>query len=117
MSRVTNNPAAKRRRKKYLKAAKGYFGARGNLYRAARQAVEKGWLYAYRDRKNRKREFRRLWIVRINAAARMNGLTYSTFINGLNKADIVMDRKTLAFLAMNDEAAFCELCNIVKGAQ
>jgi large subunit ribosomal protein L20 len=116
MSRATNNVAAKKRRKKYLKAAKGYYGARGNLYRAARQAVEKGWLYAYRDRKNRKREFRKLWIIRINAAARLNGLTYSAFINGLTKVEIDLDRKSLAHLAMNDPQAFTELCTIVKEA-
>jgi len=114
MSRATNNAAAKKRRKKYLKAAKGYYGARGNLYRAARQAVEKGWLYAYRDRKNKKREFRKLWIIRINAAARLQGLTDSTFINGLSQANIELDRKTLAFLAVNDLPAFNELCNTVK---
>ncbi len=114
MSRVNNNVAAKKRRKKYLKAAKGYYGARGNLYRSARQAVEKGWLYAYRDRKNRKREFRKLWIIRINAAVRLQGLTYSSFINGLNKAEIDLDRKALAFLAMNDPQAFNELCETVK---
>lgn len=114
MARVTNNVAAKKRRKKYLKAAKGYYGGRNNLYRQARQAVEKGWLYAYRDRKNRKREFRKLWIVRINAAARQQGLTYSTFINGLNQANIELDRKTLAYLAVNDPQAFNDLCETVK---
>ncbi|MBW6516193.1 MAG: 50S ribosomal protein L20 [Candidatus Cloacimonetes bacterium] len=114
MSRAVNNVAAKKRRKKYLKAAKGYFGARSRQYRVARQAVEKGWLYAYRDRKNRKREFRKLWILRINAAARLNGLTYSAFINGLNKANVDIDRKALAFLAMNDPDAFVKLCDLVK---
>lgn len=114
MSRSMNNVAAKKRRKKYLKAAKGYFGARSRQYRAARQAVEKGWLYAYRDRKNRKREFRKLWIVRINAAARLQGLTYSNFINGLMKNNVEVDRKTLAYLAMNDQEAFNKLCDIVK---
>ena len=116
MSRVNNNVAAKKRRKKYLKAAKGYYGARGNLYRSARPAVEKGWLYAYRDRKNKKREFRKLWIIRINAAARMQGLTYSSFINGLNKANIDIDRKALAFLAMDDLQAFNSICDKVKEA-
>jgi large subunit ribosomal protein L20 len=114
MPRATNNSAAKQRRKKYLKEAKGYFGARGLLYSSARQAVEKGWLYAYRDRKNRKREFRKLWIIRINAAARLQGLSYSTFINGLTKANVEIDRKSLAFLAMNDPTAFNKLCDIAK---
>lgn len=114
MSRAVNNVAAKKRRKKYMKAAKGYFGARSRQYRAARQAVEKGWLYAYRDRKAKKREFRKLWIVRINAAARLQGLTYSAFINGLMKANVEVDRKALAYLAMNDQEAFGKLCEIVK---
>lgn len=114
MSRATNNVAAKKRRKKYLKAAKGYFGARSRQYRVARQAVEKGWLYAYRDRKNKKREFRKLWIVRINAAARIEGLTYSSFINGLANANVEVDRKSLAYLAMNDQEAFKQLCNLAK---
>ena len=114
MSRAVNNVAAKKRRKKYMKAAKGYFGARSRQYRAARQAVEKGWLYAYRDRKAKKREFRKLWIVRINAAARLQGLTYSAFINGLVKANVEVDRKALAYLAMNDQEAFGKLCEIVK---
>jgi large subunit ribosomal protein L20 len=114
MSRATNNVAAKKRKKKYLKAAKGYFGARSRQLKAARQAVEKGWLYAYRDRKNKKREFRKLWIIRINAAARLQGLTYSAFINGLTKANIEVDRKTLAYLAMNDSEAFNKLCDLAK---
>jgi|SRR5690554_6690543 large subunit ribosomal protein L20 len=114
MSRATNNVAAKNRRKKYLKAAKGYFGARSRQYRAARQAVEKGWLYAYRDRKAKKREFRKLWIIRINAAARLQGLTYSGFINGLTKAKVDVDRKALAHLAMNDPEAFGKLCDLAK---
>ena len=115
MPRATNNVAAHRRHKKTLKAAKGYYGARSKLYRTARQAVERGWLYAYRDRRQKKRMFRRLWITRINAAARANGLTYSTFINGLNKADIQINRKVLAFLAMHDAKAFTELCKQVAG--
>jgi large subunit ribosomal protein L20 len=114
MPRSTNNVASKQRRKKYLKAARGYFGARSKLYRTARQAVEKGWLYAYRDRKVKKREFRKLWIIRINAATRANGLKYSTFINGLHKANINVDRKVLAHLAFHDPAAFNKLCDIVK---
>ncbi|MFA5499056.1 MAG: 50S ribosomal protein L20 [Candidatus Cloacimonadia bacterium] len=114
MSRVTNKPASKQRRKKYLKEAKGYFGQRGTVYSSARNAVEKGWLYAYRDRKNRKREFRKLWIIRINAAARLQGLSYSMFINGLTKANVEIDRKALAYLAMNDPAAFTKLCEVAK---
>jgi len=110
MPRATNNVASHRRHKKYLKAAKGYFGARSKLYRTARQTVEKGWCYAYRDRKQRKRMFRRLWIVRINAGARANGLTYSTLIHMLNKSNIIINRKVLAHLAMHDPAAFTQLC-------
>jgi len=110
MPRATNNVASHKRHKKYLKAAKGYFGARSKLYRTARQTVEKGWTYAYRDRKQRKRMFRRLWIVRINASARANGLTYSTFINKLNKSNIQINRKVLAHLAMHEPTAFTELC-------
>jgi large subunit ribosomal protein L20 len=110
MPRATNNVAAHRRHKKYLKAARGYFGARSKLYRTARQAVEKGWGYAYRDRKQKKRMFRRLWITRINAGARANGLTYSTLINGMNKASIQINRKVLAHLAMHEPTAFKALC-------
>lgn len=117
MPRSTNNVAAKKRRKKYLKAAKGYYGARSKLYRTAREAVEKGWQFAYRDRKNKKRNFRRLWITRINAAARLNGLNYSKFMNGLQKANIKLNRKALAYIAFNDSKAFEELCNIVKNEQ
>ena len=114
MPRATNNVAAKRRKKKYLKAAKGYVGGRSKLYRTARQAVEKGWLYAYRDRKTKKREFRRLWIIRINAAARMNDLSYSKLISGLKKAQVEIDRKVLAHLAFHDLEAFGKLCDLAK---
>ncbi len=114
MPRTTNNVAAKKRRKKYLKAAKGYIGGRSKLYRTARQAVEKGWQYAYRDRKANKREFRKLWIVRINAAARMHELTYSKLISGLKKADVEIDRKVLAHLAFHDMEAFAKLCDLAK---
>ena len=119
MPRATNNVASHRRHKKYLKAAKGYFGARSKLYRTARQAVERAWAYAYRDRKQKKRMFRRLWITRINAGARANGLTYSTLINGLNKSNIQINRKVLAHLAMHDPSAFTALCGqiaAVKGS-
>ena len=114
MSRSTNNVAAHRRHKKYLKAARGYFGARSKLYRTARQAVERGWCYAYRDRKQKKRMFRKLWITRINAGARANGMTYSTLINALSKASMVINRKVLAHLAMHDPNAFTALCNQLK---
>ena len=114
MSRSVNNVAAKRRKKKYLKAAKGYIGGRSKLYRTARQAVEKGWQYAYRDRKVRKRDFRKLWIIRINAAARLNGINYNQLINGLKKAEIDVNRKVLAHLAFHDAETFEKLCDVVK---
>jgi len=114
MPRATNNVASHQRHKKYLKAAKGYFGARSKLYRTARQAVEKGWVYAYRDRKQKKRLFRQIWITRINAGARINGLTYSTLINGLNKSHIMINRKVLAHLAMHEQEAFQALCLEVR---
>ena len=114
MPRATNNVAAHRRHKKYLKAAKGYVGARSKLYRTARQAVEKGWCYAYRDRKQKKRMFRKLWITRINAGARANGFTYSTFIHALNKSNVQINRKILAHLAMHDQVAFKALCGQIR---
>jgi len=114
MPRSTNNVAAKRRRKKYLRAAKGYVGGRSKLYRTARQAVEKGWLYAYRDRRTKKREIRKLWIIRINAAARMHELSYSRFISGLKKSNVEIDRKALAHLAFHDMNAFKALCDLAK---
>ena len=114
MPRATNNPAAKRRRKKVLKAAKGNYGGRRKLYRTAKETVQKGLAYAYRDRRNRKRDFRRLWIIRINAAARLNGLSYSQFIDGLNKAGIQLNRKVLAELAVNDSEGFKQIAEAVK---
>jgi len=114
MPRATNNVAAKRRHKKYLKAAKGYFGARSKTYKIARQTIEKGLTYAFRDRKAKKREFRRLWIVRINAACRMNDISYSKFISGLHKANVEINRKVLAHLAWHDAGAFAKLVEIVK---
>jgi large subunit ribosomal protein L20 len=116
MPRATNNPAAKQRRKKYLKRAKGFVGGRGNQYVAAREAVDHALAYAYRDRRNKKREFRRLWITRINAAARLNGLSYSHFMNGLKRAEIDVDRKILADLAVADAAAFSKLAEAAKSA-
>ncbi len=114
MPRSVNNVAAHKKRKKILNLAKGYRGGRSKLYKTARQAVEKGWLYAYRDRKAKKREFRRLWIVRINAGAHLNNLSYSQLIHGLKKAEIDIDRKALAFLAFNDIEAFNKLCDVAK---
>lgn len=106
MSRVKRGVTAKARHKKILKLAKGYQGARSRVYRVAKQAVIKAAQYAYRDRKQRKRQFRSLWIVRINAGARMHGLTYSQLINGIKRAGIEIDRKVLADLAYHDEPAF-----------
>lgn len=114
MPRATNSPASRRRRKRYLAVAKGYRGARSKLYRTAREAVEKGLQYAYRDRRNRKRDFRKLWITRINAAARQNGMSYSRFINGLKKANVELDRKVLAELAVSDQASFAKLVEVAK---
>ena len=116
MPRATNKPAAHARHKKYLKRAKGNYGARGRLYRTARETVQKGLQYAYRDRRARKRTFRRLWIVRINAAAQQAGMRYGRFMNGLHKAGVELDRKTLADLAVRDEAAFTELVKIAQGS-
>ena len=116
MPRSTNNVAAKQRHKKYLKAAKGYWGARGKTYKIARQTVEKGLTYAFRDRKAKKRDFRRLWIVRINAACRMNDISYSRFIDGLHKSNVEINRKVLAHLAWHDASAFAKLVDIVKGS-
>ena len=107
--RVKRGYKARHRRKKVLKLAKGYQGGRSKLYRTAADAVDKALTYAYRDRKVRKRQFRRLWIVRINAGARMNNLSYSKFINGLKRADIELDRKVLAELAVSDPYAFSQL--------
>ncbi|MFP4380264.1 MAG: 50S ribosomal protein L20 [Candidatus Sumerlaeia bacterium] len=106
MARVTNGVATRRRRKKVLKQAKGYVGGRRRLFKNAKETLMRGWNYAYRDRRNRKREFRKLWIARINAACRAEGVTYSAFINGLNKANIDVNRKVLADLAVNDQEAF-----------
>jgi len=106
MPRSVNAVASRKRRKKILKSAKGYFGARSKVYTVAKNAVEKGLLYAYRDRRNKKRAFRRLWIARINAAARQNGTTYSRLIHQLGQQDIRLNRKALADLAMNHPDAF-----------
>ena len=106
MPRARNPVQSRARRKKILKQAKGYYGARSRSYRVARQAVIKAGQYAYRDRRQRKRQFRALWITRINAAAREHGLSYSRFMNGLDKAQIAIDRKVLAELAVEDKPAF-----------
>ncbi len=113
MSRVKRGVTAHARHKKVLEKAKGYYGARKNVYRVAVQAVTKAGQYAYRDRKVKKRNFRALWIIRINAACRLNGTTYSTFINGLKTKGIDLDRKILADLAVNDQKAFADLVNSV----
>jgi large subunit ribosomal protein L20 len=109
MGRVKRGVTAKARHKKVLKMAKGYYGARSRVFRVAKQAVIKALQYAYRDRRQRKREFRALWIARINAAARVNGLSYSRFMNGLKKANITLDRKVLADLAVHDKVGFAKL--------
>lgn len=116
MPRVKRGVQARARHKKVLKLAKGYYGARSRVYRVAVQAVTKAGQYAYRDRRQRKRQFRQLWITRINAAARQNGLSYSRMINGLNKASIEIDRKMLAELAVNDQAAFAALAEKAKAS-
>ena len=115
MPRVKRGVTARARHKKVLKQAKGYYGARSRVYRVAKQAVIKAGQYAYRDRRQRKRQFRALWIVRINAAAREFGLSYSRFIAGLNKAQVIIDRKVLADIAVRDKAAFAELARIAQG--
>jgi large subunit ribosomal protein L20 len=114
MPRVKRGVAAKRRHKRILNEAKGYYGARSRLIKVAREAVEKGWKYAYRDRKQRKRQFRVLWIARINAAAREHGLSYSRFMHGLKQAGVEMDRKVLAELAVTDPQAFGALADLAK---
>ncbi|MBW2716515.1 MAG: 50S ribosomal protein L20 [Deltaproteobacteria bacterium] len=114
MPRVKRGVAARKRRNRILNQAKGYYGARSKLFKTAREAVEKGWKYAYRDRKQRKRNFRALWITRINAAARENGLSYSRLINGLKQADVEVDRKILAQLAVSDPKAFGALADLAK---
>lgn len=116
MARVKRGVIARRRHKKILKQAKGYYGARSRVFRVAKQAVIKAGQYAYRDRRNKKRTFRSLWIVRINAASRANGITYSQFINGLRKAEIALDRRVLADLAVHDKAAFSAVAEKAKAA-
>ena len=116
MPRVKRGVEAGRRHKKILKQAKGYYGARSRIYRVAVQAVTKAGQYAYRDRRVKKRTFRRLWIARINAQSRVEGLAYSRLINGLTKAGVALDRRVLADLAVHDKAAFGAVVNIAKAA-
>ncbi len=116
MARVKRSVQARRRHKKILKLAKGYYGARSRTYKVAKQAVTKAGQYAYRDRRQRKRQFRRLWIVRINAGARLHGLSYSRFINGLKKANIEVDRKVLSDLAIFQADTFAKIAEMAKKA-
>ena len=114
MARSVNSVASRKKRKKILKEAKGYFGRRKNVYTVAKNAVEKGLTYAYRDRRNKKRSFRALWILRINAAARQNGLSYSELMHKLKESKINLNRKVLADMAMNDSENFSKLVNSLK---
>jgi large subunit ribosomal protein L20 len=116
LTRVKGGPRARRRHKKVLKLTKGQWGTKHSLYRRAHEAMLKSLTYAYRDRRRRKRDFRRLWISRINAAARQNGLSYSRFIAGLKEAGVELDRKALADLAVNDAETFASLVELAKGA-
>jgi large subunit ribosomal protein L20 len=116
MARVKAGVTARKRHKKYLKQAKGYVGGRKALYQTARDTVERAGVYAYRDRKRRKRDFRRLWIVRIGAATRLSGMSYSQFMDGIRKQGIGLDRKALADLAANEPAAFARLVEQVQAA-
>ena len=114
--RVKTGVVRRRRHKKILKLAKGFYSGRRKHFRKAKEQIERSLVYAYRDRRNKKRDFRRLWITRINAACRLNGISYSKFIHGLNKAGIEMDRKILADMAMNDAAAFTKVADAAKAA-
>lgn len=116
MPRVKGGIVTRKRRKKVLKLAKGYYGSKHTLYKVANQQVMKSLMYAYRDRRNKKREFRKLWITRINAAARLNGLSYSRLMHGLKVAEIEVNRKMLADLAVTDAAAFTQLADAAKKA-
>ncbi len=114
MPRVKSNVVRLARKKKIMEAAKGYRGARSKLWKAAKESVERGWAYAYRDRKQKKRQFRRLWITRINAAAREHDLSYNRLMSGLKKAGVEINRKVLADLAVKDPAAFSKLTELAK---
>ena len=115
MARIKRAVNAQKKKRKVMKLAKGYWGAKSKQYRAATEQVRRSLRYAYKGRKLRKRDFRRLWITRINAAARLSGMSYSTFINGLKKANIEVNRKMLADLAVNDAAGFAKLVEIARG--
>jgi large subunit ribosomal protein L20 len=116
MPRVKSNVVRLKRKKQIMKAARGAFGARSKLWGPAKETVERGWRYAYRDRRNKKRDFRRLWITRINAAARLNDMSYSVFMSGLRKAGVEIDRKVLADLAVRDAQAFSALADKARSA-
>ena len=116
MARIKRAVTAQKKKRKVMKLAKGYWGAKSKQYRAATEQVRRSLRYAYKGRKLRKRDFRRLWIIRINAAARLSGMSYSTFINGLKKANVTVNRKMLADLAVNDAAAFAKLVDVAKNA-
>jgi large subunit ribosomal protein L20 len=117
MARIKRGVAARKHKKNILRAAKGFRGGRRNLIRTAQEAVAKGRNYAYRDRRTRKREFRRLWIARINAASRLHDMSYSRLIHGLSNAGVTLDRKVLADMAVNDEAGFAHLAQVAKDNQ
>lgn len=116
MPRVKRGTKRRERRSKYLKMAKGYYGAKSRLYKSAKESVERALIYSYRDRRAKKRDFRRLWIVRIGAAARLNGISYSRFMNGLARADVALDRKVLAEMAVKDPDGFKELASLAKNS-
>ncbi len=116
MTRVRRGTVLRRRHKKIIKKSKGYFGRKSKLFKVANQAQLKSGMYAYRDRRAKKRNFRKLWVARINAASRVHGISYSRFINGLKKQNIEIDRKILADLAVNDKPAFASLCELAKSA-
>jgi large subunit ribosomal protein L20 len=116
MPRAVSNVPRLKRKKQIMQAAKGAYGGRSKLWKAAKETVERGWRYAYRDRKNKKRDFRRLWIVRINAGAHQHGMSYSVFINGLKRAGIEIDRKVLADIAVRDPQAFEQLATAARNA-
>ena len=117
MPRARSNVARLKRKKQVMEAAKGAYGGRSKLWKAAKETVERGWRYAYRDRKNKKREFRRLWIIRINAAANQHGMSYSVFIDGLKKAGLEIDRKVLADIAVRDPQAFAAIADQARNAR
>ena len=116
MPRAVSNVPRLKRKKQIMQAAKGAYGGRSKLWKAAKETVERGWRYAYRDRKNKKRDFRRLWVVRINAAAHQHGMSYSVFIDGLKKAGIEIDRKVLADIAVRDPQAFGAIADQARRA-